>query len=85
MRTTVDIDTQLLERLREHADARGVSLKEALNRVLRRGLELPGVDAEPYECPTFAMGEPLRPLDKALALADALEDEETARKLALRE
>ena len=85
MRTTVDIDSQLLEQLREHADARGVSLKEALNRVLRRGLELPAAEAEPYECPTFAMGEPLRPLDKALALADALEDEETARKLASRE
>jgi hypothetical protein len=31
------------------------------------------------------MGAPLRPLDKALALADAREDEEVARKLALRE
>jgi hypothetical protein len=30
------------------------------------------------------MGPPLRPLDKALALADALEDEETARELTLR-
>jgi hypothetical protein len=30
------------------------------------------------------MGAPQRPLDKALALADALEDEEVARELSLR-
>jgi len=56
-----------------------------LNRVLQRGLQRADTGTEPYECPTFAMGAPLRPLDKALALADAREDEEVARKLALRE
>jgi hypothetical protein len=84
MRTTVDIDAHLLRRLRADADRRGVSFKEALNRVLRLGLEQPDLDVGPYVCPTFDMGAPLRPLDKALALADALEDEELARKLALR-
>jgi hypothetical protein len=84
MRTTVDIDAHLLRRLRADADRRGVSFKEALNRVLRLGLEQPDLDAGPYVCPTFDMGASLRPLDKALALADALEDEELARKLALR-
>jgi hypothetical protein len=82
MRTTVDIDAHLLRRLRADADRQGVSFKEALNRVLRLGLEQPYLDAAPYACPTFDMGSPLRPLDRALALADAIEDE--ARKLALR-
>lgn len=85
MRTTVDIERHLLNRLRAEAHRRGVSFKELLNRVLRRGLEeRPSVEPTRYRCPTFAMGTPLRPLDRALALADALEDEEIARELALR-
>lgn len=85
MRTTVHIENYLLKRLRAEAHRRGVSFKEFLNRVLHRGLqERPAKGATPYRCPTFALGTPLRPLDKALALADALEDEEVARELTLR-
>jgi hypothetical protein len=85
MRTTVDLDRHLLKRLRAEAHRRGVSFKEMLHRAVRRGLEeVPDTDAPPYRCPTFAMGAPLRPLEKALALADALQDEETARDLGLR-
>lgn len=85
MRTTIDLDPHLLKRLRAEAHRRGVSFKELLTRVLRRGLEeRPGPEATPYRCPTFPMGAPSRPLDKALALADALEDEEIARELTLR-
>ncbi len=39
MRTTVDIDNDLGERLRERATARGISFKEALNRALAAGLD----------------------------------------------
>jgi hypothetical protein len=84
MRTTIDVDTDLLRRLRAQAHRQGVSLKEALNGALRRGLDQPESRAEPYTCPTFDLGTPLRPLDRALALVDALEDEEVARELALR-
>lgn len=84
MRTTVDIEKQLLDRLRQHALDEGVSFKELLNRVLRRGLEAPTGDAEPYRCPTFDMGQPQRGLDGALRLADALEGEEIARELSVR-
>lgn len=85
MRTTVDIDAHLLKRLRDAAHRQGVSFKELLHRVLRRGLhERPATEHTPYQCPSFAMGPPLRPLDKALALADSLEDEEVARELAQR-
>jgi hypothetical protein len=83
MRTTVDIDKVLLDRLRAQAKDEGISFKEALNRALQRGLD-PWERPEPYRCPTFSMGIPHRPLDKALALADALEEEEIGRKLALR-
>lgn len=85
MRTTVDIERHLLKRLRAEAHRRGMAFKELLNRVLDRGLEeRPADGTTPYRCPTFAMGAPLRPLDKALALADALEDDEIARELTLR-
>lgn len=46
------------------------------------------VDIDPqgarYRCPTYSMGRPALNLDKALAVAGALADEETARKLVLR-
>jgi hypothetical protein len=87
MRTTVDLDPHLLKRLRAEAHRRGVPFKDMLTTVLRRGLEhRPAAPAARYRCPTFAMGrqpESLN-LDKALAIAGALEDEEIARKLALR-
>lgn len=85
MRTTVDIDPGLLKRLRAEAHRRGVSFKELLNRVLHRGLdERAGEPASPYRCPTFGMGTPARPIDRALALADTLEDDEITRELSLR-
>lgn len=85
MRTTVDLDPHLLHRLKAEARALGVPFKQMLTAVLRRGLE----DRPPrrrYRCPVFAMGAPVHPrgLDRALAIAAGLEDEEIARKLALR-
>ncbi|HSH74547.1 MAG TPA: hypothetical protein VLA09_02490 [Longimicrobiales bacterium] len=84
MRTTVDIEPHLLNRLRDGAHAKGISFKAMLNRTLRLGLEVAEPASAPYECPTFSMGSPLRPLEKALAAADALEDEEVAREMAHR-
>jgi hypothetical protein len=80
----VDIDKILLDRLRDEALAEGISFRAILNRTIRRGLETPTRRVEAYACPTFSMGAPLRPLDKALGLADALEDDETARALSQR-
>jgi hypothetical protein len=86
MRTTLDIDEPLLRRLRDHAHAEGIPFKEMVNRVIARGLDQRGRTARsaPYRCPTFALGIPFRPIDKALAIADALEDDERASKLAQR-
>jgi hypothetical protein len=87
MRTTIDIDTHLLKRLRTEARRRGVPFKDLLTGVLRRGLdEPPPARRTRYRCPTYSMGTPSRPydLDKALAIAAGLEDEETTRKLMLR-
>ncbi len=84
MRTTVDLDDDLLKRLRREAHRRRVPFKQLLNRVLRRGLDdRAGAPPVPYECPAFSMGQAASSidLDKALRLADALEDEETGREL----
>jgi hypothetical protein len=86
MRTTLTINDALYRDLRRAALAAGTSLKEMVNRALRAGLE--GSARTPrrrrFRGRTFRMGEPLVSLEKALALAGALEDEEVARKEALR-
>jgi hypothetical protein len=84
MRTTVTLDADVAARLKETARARGVSFKEALNSAVRAGLAA-GRGAQPYHTPSRALG--LRPgldLDKALHLADSIEDTEILRKLELR-
>jgi hypothetical protein len=84
MRTTVDIDDDLLTRLRAEATRRRVPFKHLLNRLLRAGLSAgPRPNAGRYRCPTHAMGAPLAGanLDKALALAEALGDDGVRQKL----
>ena len=86
MRTTVDLDPDIDARLRALATERGVPLRVVLNDALRAGLRpASGGKARPYVLPSRRLG--LRPginVDKALALAGELEDEEILRKLELR-
>jgi len=87
MRTTVQIDDDLLEDLRQQARREGTSLAKMVNRVLRQGIQAPrrpGRGRAAYREKTFDMGPPKVPLDKALALAAMMEDEEVIRKLTLR-
>ena len=86
MRTPLTIDDDILAALKARAYRDDLPFKQVVNQVLRRGLaadeQMPA--SKPFKATTFAMGQPLVPdLDKSLALAAALEDEETARKLAL--
>jgi hypothetical protein len=84
MRTTVRIDDALLGELKERSRREGVSLTTLVNRVLRRGMELPEEGSgrsRPYREETFSMGEPSVNLDKGLALAASLEEEEVRTKL----
>jgi hypothetical protein len=85
MRTTVTLDPDVAAKLKQVARERGISFKEALNSAIRAGLAPRGTRPTRYRLPTFKMG--LRPgvdLDRALRLAEAMEDEETLRKLELR-
>lgn len=87
MRSTVRIDDDLMIELKSRAHAESVSLTRMLNRTLRAGLaqrRSDGSRTRRFKQKTVAMGRPTVDLDKALALAARLEDEEIARKLALR-
>ena len=87
MRTTIDLDPSLLQRLRDDAHAQGVPFRTLLHRVIQRGLDAPAAQSEqPYQSPALSLGQVREGLDlvKALQLAATLEDEEIVRKLAER-
>ena len=87
MRTTIRVDDELLDQLKAQARKERVSLTRLLNRALKVGLQAGGARrrAQPaYRERVHAMGVPRLTLDKALALAATLEDEEIVRELMLR-
>jgi hypothetical protein len=88
MRTTVDIDPAVLERLRREAQRAKIPFTRMVNRVLQRGLAEPAGE----QGPTLDELLPARAmrvregadLDRALRLTEAMEDEELLRKRTLR-
>lgn len=87
MRSTVRIDDDLMTTVKTRARGEGVSMTRMFNRLVRLGLEALSKESGkpiPYRETTFRMGQPRVNLDKALALAASLEDEETLRKISLR-
>ena len=88
MRTTLTIEDRIAKDLKQLAHRSGKPFKVVVNETLRAGLaanqERP--KAKPYRLRAASLGR-VRPgidLDKSLAVADLLEDEELARKLELR-
>lgn len=87
MRTTLTIDDQLLDSLKQAAQQSGRPFKQVVNEALRLGLhELKQPKARPYHLPAAKMGQPRGhgDLDRALLLADTLEDVAIASKLEMR-
>ena len=85
MRTTVTLDADVEALLRSAMKQRGLSFKEALNTALRAGLTQSTPGRRSFSQKTFSLGaEQNFRWDKALATADAIEDEELTRKLSLR-
>ncbi len=86
MRTTVTLDSDVERLIKDAMRERGISFKEALNEAARIGLRGKGPKrAQNFVQKTFRMGEGQQfRWDKALAVADAIEDEELSRKLTLR-
>ena len=82
MRTTVDLAPALLRRLRDEAHRRGVPLKSLLTDVLERGLAPRQVQVHKRPVlPTAALGGVRAGvnLDRALSLAQAIEDDDLLR------
>ncbi len=87
MRTTLTIDDYLMRELKEEAHRTGKPLKKVVNEAIRAGLaHLKNPPSpKPYTCKTYPMGYPPHlNLDKALAIAALLEDDEITRKLSLK-
>ena len=88
MRTTLTIEDRIARDLKQIAHRSGKPFKTVVNETLRAGLMGDQEKRKPkrYRLRTASLGE-VRPginLDKSLATADVLEDEELARKMDLR-
>jgi hypothetical protein len=87
VRTTVTLDPDVERLIRNVIRERGISVKEALNEAARTGLRRETQKRSPrFEQQSFPLGQAqdLR-WDKALAIAEAMEDEDLSRRLSLRE
>lgn len=86
MRTTVTLDADVERLIRDAMRERAISFKEALNEAARIGLGGRGpAGARKFVQKSFRMGQEQEfRWDKAVAVADAIEDEEIGRKIALR-
>jgi hypothetical protein len=88
MRTTLTIEDRIARDLKQIAHRSGKPFKVVVNETLQAGLAAGQERRKPkrYRLRAVSLGG-VRPgfnLDKALALADSLEDEELARKMDLR-
>lgn len=88
MRTTLTLDDKLAKALKKVAHDSGKSFKEVVNQTVRAGLAAENAPPQPkpYRVKPTKLGGVLPGinLDKALQVAESLEDEEIARKIELR-
>jgi len=85
MRTTLTLEERLARDLKEIAHRTGKPFKQVVNETLHAGLDAGKSARRPrrYRLQPVSLGKPLPgiDLDKALQLADDLEDIEIARKI----
>jgi hypothetical protein len=86
VRTTVTLDPDTERMVRNLMRERGVSFKQALNDAIRAGLAGAKTNSgRRFVQKTYPLGaEQNFRWDKALAVAETIEDEELSRKLSLR-
>jgi hypothetical protein len=84
MRTTVTLDPDVRRVLEDVTKERGIPFKQAINDAIRAGLAPSRQRKQRFVQKTYSMGagQHFR-WDKALAAADAIQDEELVRKLEL--
>ena len=79
MRTTVTLDDDTVALIRRRMRERGISFKTALNDAIRDGAQTRPAPAA-FATRTADLGVPTVNLDRALAIAAELEDEELLRR-----
>ena len=87
MRTTLTLDDKIVQDLKNLVHRTGKPFKQVVNETLQAGLGVQGSPkARRYRLKPESLGGPLPGinLDKALALASTLEDQEIAHKIDLR-
>ena len=85
MRTTITLEPDVQALIRAAMKERGISFKDALNSAVRAGLTQRKLKRRHFVQKTWPLGrEQNFRWDKAMEVAAAIEDEELARKLALR-
>ena len=88
MRTTLTLEDRIVRDLKDLAHHSGKPFKTVVNETLRAGLAAKGENRPKrrFRLRPASLGTVLPGfnLDKALSIADALEDEELARKMDLR-
>jgi hypothetical protein len=87
VRTTLTLDADVAADLKRRVRQTGKPFRQVLNETVRLGLRSAGSPArKPYKLKPRSLGGVLPgvDLDRALRLADALEDEATARELEMR-
>lgn len=88
MRTTLTIDDKIAKALKAAAYRSGKSFKQIVNETLRAGLAAKQVPPKPkpYKVKPASLGGVMAgiDLDKALRVAESIEDDEIARKLQMR-
>lgn len=78
-RTTITLTPDAEGLVRKAMRERGLSFKDIVNEAIVNGLTS-ATPRERFETPTFDLGSPRLPLERALALAGELEDEELLRR-----
>lgn len=87
MRTTLDLDPRLMQRIRRKALDERKSLKEIINQTLAIGLDDDAARSSrpsEYRLPVYSLGAPARNLDKALILTDEMENAAVVSELEMR-
>jgi hypothetical protein len=83
MRTTLSLESDVDQMLREMMIERGITMKEAVNAAIRAGIRPVSKTNKRFRTPTFSLGVPIVPLEKSLQIAAELEDDELIRKMNL--
>ena len=79
MRTTVTLEPDVSDAVKALMVEQDLGFKAALNELVRRGAK--PATTEPFKTRVRSMGVPTVNLDKALALAASLENEELVAKM----